>query len=91
MSWAQRIESESFGADGKWTSFTVTTRDPVGEIHSRAQIRIPANTCFVDIRITEYVGVSHRAKLCDVRLEEPAVRRLYEELGRLLTATENMA
>ncbi len=80
----QRIDSSTISVSG-WKSFTATTRAH-GEIESQCELRSPIKALaddgspFLDINITEYVGISRRAKLCTVRLQEPAVRKLYEVL-----------
>lgn len=80
----QRIDSQTISTSG-WKSFTATTRAR-GEVESQCELRTPSKALtdggppFLDISITEYVGISRRAKLCGVRLQEPALRKLYEVL-----------
>lgn len=78
---AQAIDTTRFSVNG-WESFTASTKAH-GEIESRCELRTPTQTLadggtpFLDIHITEYVGVSRRAKMCGVRLQERALRKLY--------------
>lgn len=46
-------------------------------------VRVTDDAGFVDVAVEEYTGESRRAKLCNVRLEEPAARALYEQLKEL--------
>lgn len=65
-----------------WSEFCVTTRTPGDEVESRTLVRATKDrVAFLDLSIEEYVGISRRAKLTSVRLEEDAMRRLYEVLA----------
>lgn len=81
---SQYLDSSSISMSG-WESFGVSTRVR-GEVESRCELRTPTQTLsdggtpFLDISITEYVGVSRRAKFCSVRLQEQAIRKLYAVL-----------
>jgi hypothetical protein len=66
---------------GGWTEFSVQTVAH-GQMENVATIKTTKDAApFVDIAIEEYTGVSRRAKLTSVRLQEAAARRLYDALA----------
>lgn len=68
-------------ASGGWTELTVITRDSSGLLESEAVLRAKDDTGYLDLALTEYSGVSRRAKLTSARLDEPAARALFEMLA----------
>jgi hypothetical protein len=70
----------------QWVEVEVRTSevwDP-GKTASKAYFRMKHDSeqPFLDVGIEEYVGESRRAKLCTVRLDEDAMRALYEHLKK---------
>lgn len=66
----------------QWNVLKVDTRESWDESKtaSYTTVRVADTGSFVDIGIEEFTGESRRAKLCNVRLEEPAARALFEQL-----------
>lgn len=77
----QRILTER-SAHG-WTETVISTLNRYGQTENETAIRSRAGWRFIDISITEYVGIKRRAKLTSVRLEEEAARALLAALGPL--------
>mgnify|MGYP005609522645 FL=1 len=66
----------------QWSVLKVDTRESWDESKTAnyTTVRVSDTGSFVDIGIEEFTGETRRAKLCSVRLEEPAARALFEQL-----------
>jgi hypothetical protein len=77
----QTVQDVRVLGDG-WTEFSVKTCTTQRELESIVLVRATKSSApFVDVSIEEYVGISRRAKLTSVRLQENAARRLYALLA----------
>ena len=71
----QRVQTER--SPSGWSETVVSTLNRYGQTENETTIRSRDGWPFVDISITEYVGIKRRAKLTSVRLEEEAARELF--------------
>lgn len=86
-----RLTRESLSP--QWNVLKVDTRESWDESKtaSYTTVRVADTGNFVDIGIEEFTGESRRAKLCNVRLEEPAALALFEQLRERFGKTEGGA
>lgn len=76
----------------QWSVLKVDTRESWDESKtaSYTTVRVADTGNFVDIGIEEFTGETRRAKLCNVRLEEPAARALFEQLRDRFLSKEGL-
>lgn len=82
--WARSQDINTIGSSG-WVKFGLTTW-LAGRVLSRAEIAMPEKlegepgATWLDIYVEEYVGITGRSKHGHIRLEEEAMRKLYQIL-----------
>ena len=73
-SFTQTVRTEH--SPNGWTETEIRTLNRYGQAENETTIRSRLGWKFVDVSITEYVGIKRRAKLTSVRLEEEGARAL---------------
>jgi hypothetical protein len=70
------VETSVQAATLGWKEISIVTVGTDGRTQNETTIRTRAGFPFVDLSITEYAGLSRRAKLTTVRLDDEAGRAL---------------
>lgn len=70
------VETSAQAATLGWKEISIVTVGADGRTENETTIRTRAGFRFVDLSITEYTGLSRRAKLTTVRLDDEAGRAL---------------